>query len=122
LKNNYGNVKVFINDEPVDSGSMFVGLTMGDHSKSGINTMFNTGTVAGFCANIFGGGFPPKYIPSFAWGGAEGMVTYKLEKAIEVAERVMARRDVELTEAGKKLFAKIFEMTKAEREKRNMDN
>ena len=120
LKNNYGNVKVFINDEPVDSGSMFVGLTMGDHSKSGINTMFNTGTVVGFCANVFGGNFPPKYIPSFAWGGAESMQTYDLQKAMQVAERVMARRDIKFTEADKALFTHIFEMTKAEREKRNM--
>ncbi len=120
LKNNYGNVKVFINDEPVDSGSMFVGLTMGDHSKSGINTMFNTGTVVGFSSNVYGGGFPPKYLPSFSWGGAESLQTYDLTKAMQVAERVMARRDVPFTEADKKLFEAIFEMTKAERDKRNM--
>ena len=120
LKNNYGSVKVFINDEPVNSGSMFVGLTMGDHSKSGINTMFNTGTVVGFSANIYGGGFPPKYMPSFSWGGAESLQTYDLRKAMQVAERVMARRDVKFTDADKALFQKIFEFTKEERNKRNM--
>ena len=80
LKNNYSSVKVYINDEPIDSGSMFVGLTMGDHSKSSINSMFNTGTVVGVSCNVFGTGFPPKYIPSFIWGGGENTTTYKLEK------------------------------------------
>ncbi len=115
LKNNYGNVKVFINDKPVDSGSMFVGLTMGDHSKSGINTMFNTGTVVGVGCNVYGADFPPKYIPSFSWGGSESMTTYKLDKCMEVAKRVMARRDVEFTEADEKIFKTVFELTKDER-------
>ncbi len=120
LKNNYGNVRVYINDEPIDSGSMFVGLTMGDHSKSSINTMFNTGTVVGVCANVFGAGFPEKYVPSFTWGFGPGMKTYRLEKSFEVAERVMARRNVPFTEADKNLFRKIFELTKHEREKRKL--
>ena len=115
LKNNYGNVKVFINDKPVDSGSMFVGLTMGDHSKSSINTMFNTGTVVGVGCNVYGADFPPKYIPSFSWGGSESMTTYKLDKCMEVAKRVMARRDVEFTEADEKIFKTVFELTKDER-------
>ncbi len=115
LKNNYGNVKVFINDEQIDSGSMFVGLTMGDHSKSGINTMFNTGTVVGVGCNVFGADFPPKYIPSFSWGGSESLTTYKLDKCMEVAKRVMARRDVEFTAADEKIFKTVFELTKGER-------
>ncbi len=115
LKNNYGNVKVFINDKQIDSGSMFVGLTMGDHSKSGINTMFNTGTVVGVGCNVFGADFPPKYIPSFSWGGSESLTTYKLDKCMEVAKRVMARRDVEFTEADEKIFKTVFELTKGER-------
>ncbi len=120
LKNNYGNVRVYINDEPVESGSMFVGLTMGDHSKSAINTMFNTGTVVGVCSNVFGAGFPEKYIPSFTWGFGSNMKIYKLEKSFEVAAKVMARRNIEFTEADKDLFKKIFELTKKEREKRKL--
>jgi UDP-N-acetylglucosamine diphosphorylase/glucosamine-1-phosphate N-acetyltransferase len=117
LKNNYGTVKVYINGEPVDSGSMFVGLTMGDHSKAGINTMFNTGTVVGVSCNVFGSGFPPKYIPSFSWGGAEGLTLYDPDKSIGVARRVMARRKVELKEADERLFRKVFELTEKERAK-----
>jgi len=115
LKNNYGTVKVYINGKVVDSGSMFVGLTMGDHSKSGVNTMFNTGTVVGVCANIFGAGFPPKFIPSFSWGGASGLTTYEFSKGLEVAKRVMARRNVRLGARDEKLFKTIFDLTKEER-------
>ncbi len=117
LKNNYGSVKVYINGQPVDSGTMFVGLTMGDHSKSGINSMFNTGTVVGVSSNVFGTGFPPKYLPSFTWGGGEGMTTYDLEKSIEVARRVMARRKMEMTEAEEKVFRAVFDLTMPERTK-----
>ncbi len=120
LKNNYGNVKVYVNGEMVDTGSMFVGLTMGDHSKSGINTMFNTGTVVGVSSNVFGSDFPPKYVPSFAWGGAGSMTTYDLEQGIEVARRVMARRKVELTPVEERLLRRVFEMTKHERTKQSM--
>lgn len=112
LKNNYGKVKVYVNGEMVDSNSQFVGLTMGDHSKSGINTMFNTGTVVGVSSNVFGAGFPPKYIPSFAWGGAEGIVVYDIEKSLDVARRVMARRKVEMTKADETLLRRVFEMTR----------
>ena len=115
LKNNYGTVKVYVDGKMVDSGSMFVGLTMGDHSKAGVNTMFNTGTVVGVCANVFGAGFPPKYIPSFSWGGAGGLTTYEFSKGIEVAKRVMARRNVHLGAREEKLFKMIFQMTQGER-------
>ncbi len=111
LKNNYGTVKVMIDGKSVDTGTMFVGLTMGDHSKSGINTMFNTGTVVGISSNIFGGGFPPKYIPSFAWGGADGFKPYDLEKSITVARTVMGRRKVQLTPAEEKLLRQVHGMT-----------
>jgi UDP-N-acetylglucosamine diphosphorylase/glucosamine-1-phosphate N-acetyltransferase len=117
LKNNYGSVKVIINGEQVDSGSMFVGLTMGDHSKSAINTMFNTGTVVGVSSNVFGSGFPPKYIPSFSWGGSESMTNYDVEKALYVANRVMARRNVKLTDVEEKVFRHVFELTREERKK-----
>lgn len=122
LKNNYGSVKVIINGEQVDSGSMFVGLTMGDHSKSAINTMFNTGTVVGVSSNIYGGSFPSKYIPSFSWGGSEALTSYDLGRSIEVAKRVMGRRNIELTEIDERLFRKIFDLTKEERRKRGMPN
>jgi len=117
LKNNYGSVKVIINGELVDSGSMFVGLTMGDHSKCAINTMFNTGTVVGVSSNIFGSGFPKKYVPSFSWGGAESMTSYDIEKALDVAKCVMSRRKINLTEAEEKVFREIFNMTSEERKK-----
>ncbi|MBI5730515.1 MAG: GlmU family protein [Ignavibacteriales bacterium] len=120
LKNNYGNIKVIINDKQVDSGKMFVGLVMGDHSKTSINTMFNTGTVCGVASNIFGSGFPPKYIPSFAWGGADSMTTYNLNNGIDVAKKVMARRKVEFTETDKILFTKVFELSRKERTLRGM--
>ncbi len=116
LKNNYSHVKIFIDGEWVDTGEMFVGLTMGDHSKSGINTMFNTGTVVGFSSNIYGGDFPPKFIPSFAWGGPGGFTIYKFEKAVETAKRVMARRDVELSDAYRKMMEEIFRLTESERD------
>ena len=99
LKNNYGNVDVWSYREEkfIQTGLQFHGLIMADHGKSGINTMFNTGTVVGVAANVFGGGFPDKFIPSFAWGGAEGMETFRFDKAIEVATRMMERRAITLT-------------------------
>ncbi len=116
LKNDYGDVKVYNDGALVDTRSQFVGLIMGDHSKCGINSMFNTGTVVSVCCNIFGAGTPPKYVPAFAWGGASaGMVTYKIEKAIEVVRRVMKRRDIELSAAGEQLFKKVFALTTGER-------
>lgn len=117
LKNNYGTVDVILNGEKINTGLMFVGLIMGDHSKSGINTMFNTGTIIGFSCNVFGSGYLPKSIPSLTWlDSATQPVEYKLAKAIEVAERVMARRKVDFSEADRKLFQKIFEITSNERD------
>lgn len=85
---------------------------MGDHSKCGINTMFNTGTVVGTCCNLFGGDFLPRYVPSFAWGGAHhGFATYRLPKALAVAERVMARRDTAFDAADEALLRTLFEET-----------
>ena len=115
LKNNYGNIKVFINNKLIDSGRQFVGLTMGDHSKAAINTSFNTGTVVGVSCNVFGGSFPPKYHPSFCWGGCEALTTFDIDRSIEVAERVMQRRNVVLTEIDKELFRTVFSLTEPER-------
>lgn len=120
LKNNYSNVKAIINDELIDTGSTFVGLIMGDHSKTGINTMFNTATVVGVGCNIYGSGFPPKYIPSFSWGGSESLSTYRPVKFAEAAQKVMARRNIILTESDRNLFKHVFELTKNERLKRDM--
>ncbi|MCB0711744.1 MAG: hypothetical protein KDD67_05405 [Ignavibacteriae bacterium] len=97
LKNNYGMIRVTLRGKEVDTGQMFLGAMIGDHSKSGINTMLNTGTVVGSFANIFGGGFPPKEIGSFAWCNVSEIVPYHLDKALELAERVMKRRNIDLT-------------------------
>lgn len=107
LKNNYGAIRVKLNGQDVETHRRFLGALIGDHSKTGINTMLNTGTVVGASANVFGGGFPPKEIPSFAWGGAGGFQKFQLEKAIELADRVMARRNVVFTEADNALLRYI---------------
>ena len=116
LKNNYGTVRLTVNGKEMDSGSLFLGLIMADHSKCSINTMFNTGTVVGAFCNIFGAGFPQKYIPSFTWGGVEDSVTYDIDKAIYTAQTVSSRRKVKLTDADIKLIRKIFDITKHERQ------
>ncbi len=115
LKNNYSTVKAYVNGKMIDSGSRFLGLMMGDHSKTAINTMFNTGTVVGFSCNIFGAGFPRNHIPSFTWGGAGISKIYSVDKGIETAQIVLSRRNITMIEDDKKLFHKIFELTKQER-------
>ena len=113
LKNDYSEVKQW--NYPagrfVKTGLQFCGLVMGDHSKTAINTMFNTGTVVGVAANIFGDGFPRNFIPSFSWGGAAGFTECSPEKACEIAERVTARRNIEFTEVDKKILTEVFKMT-----------
>ncbi len=104
LKNNYSQIQLRINGELHRTGLQFLGLLMGDHSKSSINSMFNTGTVAGTGANIFGGGFPPKEVRSFSWGGSGGFVNYDVEKAVETAKKVMARRMVTMSSAYESMF------------------
>lgn len=118
LKNNYGSIKVYVNGEIIDSGAQFLGVIMGDHSKSAINTMFNTGTIVGFSCNIFGAGFPEKYLPSFSWGGLDSVTTYDIDKSIDTAKRVLERRNIKMTQAEEILFKKIFDLTKKERRKR----
>jgi UDP-N-acetylglucosamine diphosphorylase/glucosamine-1-phosphate N-acetyltransferase len=118
LQNNYGSIKVQVNGRHIDSGKQFVGLMMGDHSKTAINTMFNTGTVVGFSSNVFGAGFPPKYFPSFGWGGSESVKEYKLSKAIETAKAVFARRDKEFKKEDEEMFETIFNLTLENRSKR----
>ncbi|MFM8913334.1 MAG: glucose-1-phosphate thymidylyltransferase, partial [Flammeovirgaceae bacterium] len=117
LKNNYENVKLwsYAKNGFVDTGSMFCGLMMADHSKCGINTMFNTGTVAGVSANVFGDGFPRNIIPSFAWGGASGFTTYQFEKAMITALKAMERRSIQLTDVDREIYKTVFELTALER-------
>ena len=117
LKNNYENVKIwnYAKGGFSDTGLQFCGLMMGDHSKCGINTMFNTGTVVGVSSNIFGDGFPRNFIPSFAWGGANGFTTYQVKKAYETAEKVMARRHIVLDDIEKEILATVFEITSMNR-------
>jgi len=117
LKNNYAEVKLWNYQEErfTNTGLQFCGLMMGDHSKCGINTMFNTGTVIGVSVNIFGSGFPRNFVPSFSWGGATGFTTYQLKKVFEVAKVVMKRRGLELTEADEKILRHVFDETSKNR-------
>ncbi|WP_417195855.1 GlmU family protein [Bizionia sp.] len=114
LKNNYAEVRLWDYQKEgfAKTGLQFCGLMMGDHSKCGINTMFNTGTVVGVSANIFGSGFPRNFVPSFSWGGSSGFTTYLTKKAFEVAEVVMSRRDIEFTEQDAAILEHVFEETK----------
>jgi UDP-N-acetylglucosamine diphosphorylase/glucosamine-1-phosphate N-acetyltransferase len=113
MKNDYGTVKQWSYQEQGmrDTGRQFCGLVMGDHSKAGINTMFNTGTVVGISSNLFGGDFPPKYVPSFSWGGAGGMEVYHPDKALEVADRALQRRGKRLSEADRHILSTVYELT-----------
>jgi UDP-N-acetylglucosamine diphosphorylase / glucose-1-phosphate thymidylyltransferase / UDP-N-acetylgalactosamine diphosphorylase / glucosamine-1-phosphate N-acetyltransferase / galactosamine-1-phosphate N-acetyltransferase len=108
LRNDYGNVSVKIENTNIDTGSMFVGLMMGDHSKSAIGTQFNTGTAIGVHCNVFGAGFPPKWIQNFSWGSADKMIRHALDKALAVGETVKQRRKQSLTETERILFEKLF--------------
>lgn len=111
LKNNYAKVKLWsYEDRRFQSTDLqFCGLIMGDHSKCGINTMFNTGTVIGVGANVFGSNFPRNFIPSFSWGGASGMKTFTLNKAFETAATMMERRGIMLNDGDKAILARVFE-------------
>ena len=114
LKNNYEEVKLwsYETENFAKTGLQFCGLMMGDHSKCGINTMFNTGTVVGVSTNIFGAGFPRNFIPSFSWGGNAGFTTYLTNKAFQTAKIVMARRNIEFTDEDAKILEHVFETTK----------
>ena len=117
LKNNYEEIKLW--NEPkkrfVRTGQQFLGLIMGDHSKCGINTMFNTGTVVGVSANIFGSGYPRNFIPSFSWGGVSGISTYQFDKAADTIRRVLARRDMILSEEEQAIYQYVFDLTASQR-------
>jgi UDP-N-acetylglucosamine diphosphorylase/glucosamine-1-phosphate N-acetyltransferase len=112
LKNNYGMVGThsFETGKEEKTDVQFMGLAMGDHSKCGINTMFNTATVVGVSSNIWGGDFPPKFIPSFSWGGSNGFEKFRLDKAIEYANNMMNRRGLALSNDEVQILSYIFEM------------
>ncbi len=115
LKNNYENVRLWSYPEErfVDTGSRFCGLIMGDHSKTAINVMLNTGTVIGVSANIFGEGFPRNFVPSFSWGGNRGFRTFKTDKAFETMERVMERRQQTLDIEDRLIYLRVYEETQS---------
>ncbi len=119
LKNNYSKVKLWSYQTKTfeNTGLQFCGLMMGDHSKSGINTMFNTGTVVGVSSNIYGGDFSRNFIPSFSWGGASGFTEFRLDKAFEVAKQMMKRRHIDFDDTEQKILKHIFEQTKEYRNK-----
>lgn len=115
LKNNYGNVKVYVNGELTDTGEIKVGCFIADHTKTGIGTMINTGSVFGVACNIFGTGIPPKFVPSFSWGEGKNFVEHDPEIAIKNAKKIMARRKIEQTEEDAELLRRIYNFTAEER-------
>ncbi len=114
LKNNYAKVRLwnYASERFEQTGLQFCGLMMGDHSKTAINTMFNTGTVIGVNCNIYVPGFPRNFVPSFSWGGASGFTTYQTAKAFEAAEVMMARRGKSFDEKEASIMEHVFELTK----------
>lgn len=113
LKNNYDEVKAwsYVHKRFSKTGQQFCGLVMGDHSKSGINTMFNTGTVVGVSANVYGAGFPRNFIASFSWGGPKGTMEYKIDKALDAAHRMMERRGLGVDEIEREILKKVYDKT-----------
>ncbi len=113
LKNNYSNVRCwnYHHQSYIDSGLQFCGVMMGDHSKCSINTMLNTGTVVGICANIHGTGFPSKFVPSFIWGGTEISNEYNFDKACETIAKVFERRDIAFDQLEIEILQKVFDFS-----------
>jgi UDP-N-acetylglucosamine diphosphorylase/glucosamine-1-phosphate N-acetyltransferase len=114
LKNNYADVKLwdYSTQHFRKTGLQFCGLIMADHAKCAINTMFNTGTVVGVSANVFGAGFPRNFVPDFSWGGPQGYETYSIKKALETTEKVFARRDHRsFNDIERNLLKTVFELT-----------
>ena len=117
LKNNYDEVRLwnYKLESFQNTNLQFCGLVMGDHSKSSINTMFNTGTVVGVNSNIYGSGFPRNFVPSFSWGGANGFKVFDLDKAFLVAEKVYLRRNIKFSTLDREILHEVFNMTKCYR-------
>lgn len=123
LKNNYGEVRVYVNGKETGTGSIKVGCFIGDHTKIGIGTLLNTGTVIGVACNVFGAdGMPPKYLPSFAWGGGKSFTEYKLDICLDVSQKIMARRKVAQTEGDREILNKVYELTAEERKNAGFGN
>ena len=104
LKNTYGNIRVEFPEKKFDSGRMFLGTLFGDHVKTGINTMLNSGTTIGMAANVFGADFPPKCVPAFSFGGKVDSPVADLERTLKTAETVMQRRNVKMSDIEKEIF------------------
>lgn len=117
LKNNYAEVKLYDYESKAmrNTKLQFCGLIMADHSKCGINTMFNTGSIVGVSANVFGAGLPPNHIPDFSWGGGNCFETYKLDKMFDTAEKVLARKTLAFDQVEKNILTKVFELTSSYR-------
>jgi UDP-N-acetylglucosamine diphosphorylase/glucosamine-1-phosphate N-acetyltransferase len=115
LKNNYAEVKLwdYTTQRFRKTGLQFCGLIMADHAKCGINTMFNTGTVVGVSANVFGAGYPRNFIPDFAWGGAQGFEVYTIKKMFETATLVYARRAIAFDETEQQILKTVFDLTES---------
>jgi len=113
LKNTYEEVRLWDIEQNtfVPTGQVFCGTIFADHSKCGINTMFNTGTVVGISSNIFGAGYQRNFIPSFAWGGTNGLKLYELNKSIEVAEKMMLRRNIVMSQQDKDILTHVYNHT-----------
>ncbi len=121
LKNDYGNVRIPTGAGEVDSGTMKLGCFLGDHVKTGIGTLLNTGTVVGAGSNVFGGLMPPKWVPAFSWGAGADLAEYRLDRFLAVAERAMSRRDVPLSEGMRELLARAWERSRADRAQRGQE-
>ena len=115
LKNNYAPVRVRFGNEEVETGLLKVGCFLGDHVKTGVGTLFNTGSVVGAGSNLFGGSIPPRYVPPFSWGSGLDLVEFRLDRFIAAAEATMARRNVELTAPMRELLIRAWEATRSER-------
>ena len=111
LKNNYGSVRIRTSSRTADTGLMKLGCLLGDHVKTGIGTLLNTGTVLGAGSNVFGGAMPPGFVPPFSWGSGVELSTHRLERFLETAERAMGRRDIPLTEGMRAVLTRAFEGT-----------
>jgi UDP-N-acetylglucosamine diphosphorylase / glucose-1-phosphate thymidylyltransferase / UDP-N-acetylgalactosamine diphosphorylase / glucosamine-1-phosphate N-acetyltransferase / galactosamine-1-phosphate N-acetyltransferase len=112
LKNNYGTIRIWTPEGDTDTGTIKLGCLLGDHVKTGIGLLLNTGTVVGAGSNLFGAAMPPKYVPPFSWGTGEELTEFRVDKFLEVAERAMGRRDVELSPAMRTLFERIWQRSR----------
>jgi UDP-N-acetylglucosamine diphosphorylase/glucosamine-1-phosphate N-acetyltransferase len=115
LLNTYGTIKVELGEDIINTNHMFLGMAMGDHTKTAINTTIMTGSIFGFACNIITPAYPPKYLPSFTWYSDNGTKIYILEKALQVAKIAMKRRDKEMTPTEEHIFRTVFQLTEKER-------